>query len=81
VNVVAAGVHHRLFHAGDVNLGHCRGVGKTGVLAQRQRVHVGAHQHQRPFSITQHADNAGTANTRGNLDSGRTEFVGETGRG
>ena len=55
VDVVAAGVHHADLAPGLVARLDLAGVGQPGLLDDRQRVHVGADQHDRPVAVLEDA--------------------------
>jgi hypothetical protein len=61
VRVVPACVHHRYIVAVLVGRTIGAGVWQPGRLLNRQRVHVGAHEHDRPFAVLQDSDHAGRA--------------------
>ncbi len=56
MHVVAAGVHHRLLHARDVDLLRARGVRKARSFEDGQSVHVRAQHHGRPLAVLQNRD-------------------------
>ena len=58
MHVMAAGVHDVHFVALLVFRHHLARIGQAGFLLHRQRVHVGAHEHDRSVAIFHHADDA-----------------------
>jgi hypothetical protein len=76
VQVVAAGVHHGHLVAVGIGGDDRAGVRKTGGLANRQGVHVGAQQHRRAVPVVQDADHAGAADALVHLEAGRPQSVG-----
>jgi hypothetical protein len=80
VDIVPTGVHHRLFDARDIHLGDGRGIGKAGVLTQRQTVHVGPDHYQRPVAVAEHADHARATDALGHLETGSAQLLGESSR-
>ena len=77
VDVVPAGVHHADLTPGLVACLHLAGVGQPGLLDDRQRVHVGADQHDRPVAVLQDADDAELADARRHLGAGFRQLVGD----
>ena len=51
MHVVSAGVHDVDILAGVVFRRHLARIGQTGFFFDRQRIHVGAHEHDRPVAI------------------------------
>ena len=54
------------------------GVGQPGLLDDRQRVHVGANQHDRALAVLQDADDAELADVRRHLGAGLLQLVGDS---
>jgi hypothetical protein len=81
VHIVTAGVHHRHLGAVGVGAGLLARVGQPGRLAHRERVHVGAQEHDRAVAVGEHADDAGAAHRLVHLVAGPPEVLGDqTGR-
>jgi hypothetical protein len=78
---MAAGVHDRHLVAGGVCSAHGAGVGQAGGLRDRQRVHVGAHQHHRSSAVSHDADDAGAADAVTHVKARPAQPVGDQVRG
>ena len=81
MDVVAAGVHHRHLVAVRVGAGGRAGVGQTGCLPHRQRVHVRPQQHRGAVAVAQHTDDAGAAYPLVHLEPGLAQPLGDRRRG
>ena len=75
VDVVAAGVHHADVAPGLVASLDLARVGKTGLLDDRQRVHVGANQHHRALAVLEDADDAELADVRRDARARLCQFL------
>ena len=76
MHIVATGMHHRLLDPVAVGLPGRRGIGETGLLTQRQAVHVGADHDCRAVTIPQDGDDARTAHARGDVIAERRKLCG-----
>src|SRR4051812_31412389 len=81
VDVVAAGVHHRHLVAVGVGAGDLAGVGQSGGLPDRERIHVRPQQHRPAVPVVQDADHTGAAHPLVHLETGTPEPAGHQARG
>jgi hypothetical protein len=75
VHIVTAHVPH--LHSVSVAIfgRDVAGIGQTGRLFDRERIHVGAQHHGGPVAIAEQADDAGLAHSRRHLVTGRPKPV------
>ena len=77
VDVVTAGVHDRDLAPALVDL-HCRRrVGEPALLADREPIHVGTHEHEGTFAVSEQADDAGAPDALGHVDAELPQLPGE----
>jgi hypothetical protein len=74
-----AGMHGGIFLAILADLFGLGGIGKAGLLLDRQPVHIGAQQDQRAVAVLQNADNTGLADARRHGEPDCLEFGGHLG--
>src|SRR5690242_6387908 len=77
VNIMPTRMHDRHELPGLVLDRGCACVGKTRLFLNGQSVHIGANEHGRPRPITQHGDNAVSANVLGYFDAEGAKPCGE----
>jgi hypothetical protein len=76
VHVVAAGVRNRYLLALPVGGRLVADVGQTGLLPDRQGVHVGAQHHGRPLAVLEQTHHPGLTDASSHLEPGRFEPLG-----
>ena len=74
---MSAGVHHSDSASRLVGGLLTAGIGETRLLGDRQRIHVGADQDDRPGAVLEDADHAELADARSDLGPGLLEFLGD----
>ena len=77
MDVVATGVHHGHDLARIVLGDDGARIGQTGLLLDRQRIHVRAHQHGRSLSIAKDTDDAVAADVLGDLETESAQASGK----
>ena len=81
VNVVPTGVHHADLAPGLVACLDLAGIREARIFHDRQRVHVGANQHDRPLAVFQDPHDAELADVRRHFGAGFCQLVGDPLRG
>ena len=76
MHVMTAHMAHR--HGVSFSIGRCdlAGIGKAGILGDRQRIHVGAKHDRWPFAVAEQPNHTGLAHTGRYLKTGFPEPVG-----
>ena len=78
VNVVPAGVHHADLTPGLVVCLRLAGIGQPGLFDDRQRVHVGSNQDDRPITVFQNTHDPELADVGRHVSAGFGQLVGDS---